>query len=294
MKTLTFFILTFLFLACSSSDTINENSEFDVSKDSITDYSYEEEPNAKANPVVKLNMDDLIPENFSNLSELLEAEYNYVQAEKLNTFGYRYKLIGDFNGDSIQEVLTEHFVDATNGKETIRYEYRKDTELETNTIKPVKAYFSSSSKLIKTLVLKPFSTFGQFYGVTYAKMLGNINGIPGDEIALALSQDQTSGIGAVNIYSYQNGKWKNIFTIDSDRETFPSRLLYSMDYPPTAKNKSSYFYNTNAKKVFDYYKKHFVDTMVYRINDSTLSYYGIYHGDNWEYTGFRMRQIKKF
>ncbi len=128
-------------------------------------------------------------------------------------YGYRFKIKGDFNGDSTVEILTERFVSALDDQETNKFYMSVDIErLSELTIakKPV-SYVRCSNPKIKDLQI---AKDGQLLGLSYLKNEGDLNGDGNDEVAYVVNWSDRSNLNTCHIMTYQDDKWRELYAFN--------------------------------------------------------------------------------
>ena len=126
-------------------------------------------------------------------------------------FGYRFQIIGDFDGDSIQDTLREHFYSRRDKKETNKYYSGIDdfwVEIDSIKNKDCQSYMLCSNPMLDTIPV-----YGVF-GPLFVKNEGNIDNDPGDEISFVPSLPQQSSMNRCHILSFKHGKWKEIYSFE--------------------------------------------------------------------------------
>jgi hypothetical protein len=132
-------------------------------------------------------------------------------------WGYRFVLIGDFDGDQIQDTLAEHYVDAKTRQETNKFFEEED----------ILAYQGGEMMDHETfsymLCNKPdMDTFLQtsHLGIFYAEIIGDIDGNGTDEIGVVEHHADYSSVNAYHIYTYDKG-WKRYYSFEVRDWEFP-------------------------------------------------------------------------
>lgn len=125
-------------------------------------------------------------------------------------FGYRFSLIGDFNGDRIKDTLFEKVISSDTNKEINKYyEEIEYDDLVDVTIKknPSVSLVSNTSKI------KPFDLdfSGQIFGFSFLKNEGDLNGDGTDEISYVSDYADFSSLNRMVIITYKNHKWVQLY-----------------------------------------------------------------------------------
>jgi hypothetical protein len=123
-------------------------------------------------------------------------------------YGYRYSLIGDFNGDGETETLTEHYFDQDSGKEVSKYLDSIDDMDRTLQIHPF-SFMLSENKNIDTLII---GLGGQLSEIHFIKNEGDLNGDKTDEISYVTSYADYSSLNTCLIITYSTNNWKEIYS----------------------------------------------------------------------------------
>ncbi len=126
--------------------------------------------------------------------------------------GYRFIIEGDFDGDGKKEKLVEHYFSKIDNQESPKYyqnmpEYGNFVTLVTEK-KPFSFALSDNPK-IDTLV---FSDNPQLLGLAFLKNEGDLNGDGTDELSFVVNWADWSNLNTWQIYTYQDKKWKSIYS----------------------------------------------------------------------------------
>ena len=115
------------------------------------------------------------------------------------------QLIGDFDGDGIEEVLYESLISKLTGRriDSIQYfgEYDFGNMVICNLDPELK--LKSKSKKYDLKLVEHCQTFGLMRVIN----LGNVNEYPGDEIAMIIDWADWSNCNSCRVYSFQNNNW---------------------------------------------------------------------------------------
>lgn len=131
-------------------------------------------------------------------------------------WGYRFVLVGDFDGNQQQDTLVEAFVDST-GKETNKFFENLellDYQLYTKIWK-TKSYMYCSNATIDTFRAT------SHLGVEYAEVIGDIDGNGTDEIGIVPYHADMSSMNVYSIYTYKEGKWMEFYSFGIRDWRFP-------------------------------------------------------------------------
>lgn len=127
--------------------------------------------------------------------------------------GYRFSVMGDFDGDGRTETLTEHYTDST-GRETNKFYWGLtdygalvDSAVAKNPI----SYVSADNPAIDTL---PVSSGGQLLGLSLLRNEGDLNGDGTDEISYVVNWADWSSVNTCHIVTYRNGHWETLYSLD--------------------------------------------------------------------------------
>lgn len=120
-------------------------------------------------------------------------------------FGYRFSLIGDFNGDTIKDTLFEKVTSLDTNKEINKYyeEIEYDDLVEVTIKKNPSVSLVSNSSKIKTFDL---DISGQIFGFSFLKNEGDLNGDGTDEISYVSDYADFSSLNRMVIITYKNNK----------------------------------------------------------------------------------------
>lgn len=170
-------------------------------------------------------IDELPKEKEDNSTPAKEASN---QGNKIGEpiWGYRFVLVGDFNGDQIQDTLIEHFVDAQTKAETNKFfenldilNYQGDEMLD---------HQIYSYMLTNTLAIDTFP-YTSDLGIMYGETIGDIDGDGGDEIGVVQYHADYSSVNTYSIYTYKNA-WKLYYSFEVRDWEFPDLPEYNTVY----------------------------------------------------------------
>ncbi len=124
-------------------------------------------------------------------------------------FGDRLTIKGDFNGNGKEDILQEHFVDAT-GIET----HKSFTNLEYDQLvyrlsyRKTRSYFSCTEGVIDTFYLSQQLNFGLYL----LQNEGDLNNDGKDEISYVIDYADWSSLNTYHVLTFNNGTWKEILS----------------------------------------------------------------------------------
>jgi hypothetical protein len=124
--------------------------------------------------------------------------------------GHRFSIRGDFDGDGIDETLTEHYVSQITNQETNKgYENHLDYDsLVVLTVKKrPQTFVSASTKKINTLQI---SKAHQLLGLSFLKNEGDLNGDGTDEVSYVIDYADWSSLNNCYIITYKHQKWQDL------------------------------------------------------------------------------------
>jgi hypothetical protein len=127
-------------------------------------------------------------------------------------FGFRFEIIGDFDGDGKREKLKEHFYSKINNKESNKfYENLSDySQLVALTIKKEPfSFVKSDNSRVDTLRIY---SGGQHLGLSYLKNEGDLNGDGTDEVSYVINWADWSNLNTWHLVTYQNKKWTELYS----------------------------------------------------------------------------------
>lgn len=155
---------------------------------------------------------------YSRYIKLVPVNGNYRIDDVLETmpkYEYQEYVAGDFNGDRKADTLTVAFISRINNRPIVI-----DTALSYDslitTVVNKKPLLQLMALGWRPLVLKPGND--HVLGVDLLKNIGNINKIPGDEIAVIVQGADWSNSNVCLIYSYNKQHWIKIKTIEIREE----------------------------------------------------------------------------
>ena len=128
-------------------------------------------------------------------------------------FGYRFVIMGDFDGDGKTEQLIEHYFSRRDNKETNKF--YEDLDYDYNVAfavqKDASVFLTSDNPLIDTLHI---AKGGQLFGISYLKNEGDLDGDGGDEISYVIDWADWSNWNTWYIMTCKNGKWKELYSFE--------------------------------------------------------------------------------
>lgn len=141
-------------------------------------------------------------------------------------WGYRFVLVGDFDGDHISDTLVEHHVDAQTKQETNKFfdalgimSYQSGKSIQHETF----SYMLTNNPRIDTF---PHTSH---LGVLYAETIGDIDGDGGDEIGVVKYHADHSSVNTYGVYTYNKG-WKLYYSFEVRDWEFPALPEYNVMY----------------------------------------------------------------
>ncbi len=127
-------------------------------------------------------------------------------------------IIGDYNGDGQADTLCVRFASSIDGQPILM-----DTMLEYDsmiaTVVRKKPLLQLVAPGLQPLVLNQ----GQFYvlGMDYGANIGNVNRLPGDELAVVIRGADWSAINRLLVFTYKKNGWIRIREQEIREETLP-------------------------------------------------------------------------
>jgi len=164
--------------------------------------------------------------HFAGNRNLTLADSRKIKADSLlriskPVMGYRYKIEGDFDGDHKTDILQERYTDSLYTNEAAKYYTSTDTTFEYTDVSFLKLYFNNRSFL--EWKDKKINLPGGHLGFHYIENCGDVNEDGKDEIMLVNQWDDFSNVNTAYIYTFNNGKWSEIYTIP----------VWEWQFPPT-------------------------------------------------------------
>lgn len=127
-------------------------------------------------------------------------------------FGYRFILLGDFDGDGKKEKLIEHFYSALDYKETNKFYDNLsvyDQLVALTVIKEPFSFVNSDNNLVDTLHI---ASGGQLLGLSYLKNEGDLNGDGTDEVSYVVNWADWSNLNTWHLVTYKNKQWTELYS----------------------------------------------------------------------------------
>jgi hypothetical protein len=140
--------------------------------------------------------------------------------------GYRFAILGDFDGDRKQDTLYERYTDSLYTREAAKYYTSIDTTFEYSDVSFLNRYFGCRS-FIEWKDRQLRLPGGQM-GFHYIENCGDINDDGKDEIMLVRQWDDFSSVNTAYFYTYENGDWEEIYTTPVWEWQFPPTPSASM------------------------------------------------------------------
>ena len=125
--------------------------------------------------------------------------------------GYRFTLIGDFNGDGKKDTFIEHFYSEVEHQETNKFFSGKEDIYDLDKIKnrkEVRSFFLCSNPSIDTLYA------GGVIGPLFIKNEGDLDGDGGDEIGYVPSLPQMSSMNEYYVLSLKHNEWVVLYSFE--------------------------------------------------------------------------------
>lgn len=135
--------------------------------------------------------------------------------------GYRFKITGDFDGDQKPDILQERYTDSLYKNEAAKYYTSTDTLFEYGDVSFLNRYFNNQSFL--EWKEKKLRLAGGQLGFHYIENCGDINEDGKDEIMLVKQWDDFTSVNTAYFYTFNNGKWDEIYTTS----------VWEWQFPPT-------------------------------------------------------------
>lgn len=207
-----------------------------------------------------LNQPDLIKQHVRD--SLAQEEETAVRDENYKKYwGYRFKIQGDFDGDSKIESLTEAFISQKNGQELAKFCGFEDDSIpdcywtgRINQFREPKCKFKCSNPRIPDFSKTDES--GGTTGLLFLQNTGDLNGDQSDEIVFIEDLGGcNSAIRTGHLATFKNGSWKILIDFRTRLGAFPELgqevILTKNDFKkPAVKN-----FAKALKKMPPFFKK---------------------------------------
>lgn len=149
------------------------------------------------------------------------------QPENQQIWGHRFKISGDFDGDGLQETLTEFYYSHRDQKETNKY--FKGVEdvwvlYDSAEVRKCQSFLLCSNSKLDTI---PVSGI---LGPIWLKNEGDLDGDGGDEVSYVASYPQQSSINFCCLLSYKKNQWKELYTFEIREWQIPPLLQAGKTY----------------------------------------------------------------
>lgn len=127
-------------------------------------------------------------------------------------FGYRFSVVGDFNGNGMKDTLSEHYISQIDMNETDKF-YSNISDygilVDTTINKKPFSFVSCNDDQIDTLFITDRE---QQFGLSYLKNEGDLNGDGTDEISYVVNWADWSNMNTWHIMTFRNSRWEEIYS----------------------------------------------------------------------------------
>lgn len=133
-----------------------------------------------------------------------------IPKDLMPVFGYRFIIKGDFDGDGVQETLTEHFYSSTDKKESFKFydSLSYDQLIVINAEKKPLSFLTCSNANVDTLHIAS----GPQFGLCYLKNEGDLNLDGRDEISYVIDWADFSSLNTCHLMSYNGIQWQELYS----------------------------------------------------------------------------------
>jgi hypothetical protein len=168
----------------------------------------------KATIISKTSSDSILKKPLIEKKVTEKINTDTIQKPLVESFGYRFIIDGDFDGDGQKEKLIEHYISTIDNKETNKfYENLKDFEqlMDLTINKKPFSFMLSDNKQIDTLKI---CDGYQQNGISYMRNEGDLNGDGRDDLSLVINYTDYSNTNHCSIMSYKGSKWEEIYSFN--------------------------------------------------------------------------------
>ncbi len=165
-------------------------------------------------------------ENILTTNDSLKIKLENFLKNAKPILGYRFVVMGDFNGDHNTDTLYERFTDSTFQQEAPKYYDSPDTNFDYFDMIFVNEYLNNQS-FIEWKKENTRLSGGQL-GFHYIENCGDINLDGKDELLLVKQWPDMSNLNHAYIYTFENKCWKEIYSIPVWEWQFPPTPSASM------------------------------------------------------------------
>ena len=163
--------------------------------------------------------DDKLKREHAIISTLSNGKDQIVKLDSIRPiWGYRFQLIGNFEGKGIQDTFMERYYSDRDHRETNKFYTGIDDVwqmYDSAHQKLVNAFFLCSNPRLDTL---PASGV---FGPLSLRNEGDLDGDGGDEVSFVPTVEQQSSLTHCYILSFKHGKWKEIYSFGTWEWKFP-------------------------------------------------------------------------
>jgi hypothetical protein len=126
--------------------------------------------------------------------------------------GYRFSVIGDFDGDGLPDTLHEHLLNALTLKETNKFYggISYDSMVDINYAQSPVSCLTSNNKKIDSLFIQS----DRLFGISFLKNEGDLDGNGTDEISYVIDVADYSNLNTYHIVTYTSKGWKEVLSFD--------------------------------------------------------------------------------
>lgn len=141
-------------------------------------------------------------------------------------WGYRFVLVGDFDGDQVQDTLMERYVNRETNQETNKF--FEDVDLLSYQGDRIDGQKIFSYMVANNTALDTFLNTSDL-GISYAETIGDIDGDGADEVGIVKYHADYSSMNTYYIYTYKKG-WKLYYSFEVREWEFPDLPEYNTNY----------------------------------------------------------------
>lgn len=153
----------------------------------------------------------------SSITKVDTIETNQSDLNPTPIWGYRFIIVGDFDGNGKEDTLRERHVALATNQETNKYfEGVESIWHQGNEYHPVRSFLQANP----TSGINELDSLGQL-GLHWLENIGDIDGNGTDEIGLLKDGADYSNVNTYAIYTYRKKKWQLIYDIEVRESEFP-------------------------------------------------------------------------
>ncbi len=153
----------------------------------------------------------------SSITKVDTIETNQSDLNPTPVWGYRFIIVGDFDGNGKEDTLRERHVALATNQETNKYfEGVESIWHQGNEYHPIRSFLQANP----TSGINELDSLGQL-GLHWLENIGDIDKNGTDEVGLLKDGADYSNVNTYEIYTYKNNRWYLFYDISTREYDFP-------------------------------------------------------------------------